>query len=96
MFLSAPSLLWQLLLPLSHSLLRAILWESEAKLEMKNYKPPPLPVRRQATRGDEQKQPYLDRQVIVAMATAPDHVGQTSMFLPKNQEYITRKAANKP
>ena len=43
--------------------LRAILRESEAKLEIKNYNPPSLFVWRWVTWGDERKQPYLDCQV---------------------------------
>ena len=43
--------------------LRAILQESEAKLEMKIFNPPSFFVWRQVTWRDEQKQPYLDWQV---------------------------------
>ena len=54
--------------------LRAILQESEAKLKMKNYKPPLIFVGgigggggrrkgKEVTLGDKQKQPYLDRQM---------------------------------
>ena len=43
--------------------LRAILQESEAKLEMKNFNPSSIFVCREVTLGDIQKQPYLDRQM---------------------------------
>ena len=50
--------------------LRAILQESEAKLEMKIFNPSSIFV-------------WIGR-CIVAMVTTLDHVGQTSMFWPKN------------
>ena len=43
--------------------LRAILQESVAKLEMKIFNPSSFFVWRKATLGDKQKQPYLDRQM---------------------------------
>ena len=69
------SLLW-----LNIIVLRAILQESEAKLEMKNFNPSSIFVCRQVTLGDIQKQPYLDRQIIVAMVTALYDVGLETMF----------------
>ena len=48
---------------LIHNSLRAILQESEAKLEMKIFDPPSIFVWRQVTLGDKQKQPFLDRQM---------------------------------
>ena len=44
-------------------MLRAILQESEAKLEMKNFNPPLIFGWRSVTWGDKQKQPYFDRQM---------------------------------
>ena len=43
--------------------LRAILQESEAKLEMKNFNLPSIFVWTYVTLGDKQKHPYLDRQM---------------------------------
>ena len=66
--------------------LGAILRESKAKLEMKNYNPPSFFVWRwgRLPGGMNENSHIWIGRCIVAMVTALDHVGQTSMFLPKN------------
>ena len=58
----------------AHSLLRAILQESEAKLEMKNFKPSSIFVWRQVTWGINKNNHIWIGRCIIAMVTTLDHV----------------------
>ena len=64
----------------NYSPLRAILQESEAKLEMKNFNPPSFWCGGRLPGGINKNNHIWIGRCIVAMVTALDHVGQTSMF----------------
>ena len=69
---------------LMDSLLRAIIRESESKLEMKNYNPLHFLCGGRLPGGMNKNSHIWIGRCIVALVTALDDVGKTSMFLPKN------------
>ena len=67
-----------------HKHLRAILRESEAKLEMKNYNPLHFLCGGRLPEGMNKNSHIWIGRCILVMVNALDHVGQMSMFPPKN------------
>ena len=65
-------------------MLRAILQESEAKLEIKNFKPLQFLCAGRLPGGINKNNHSWIGSCIVAMVAALDHVDQRSLFSPKN------------